>query len=136
MAPAKQEMNMRNEVPSLEWANLILGACLACATFFFTDFPVTAWNAAIVSTLILCCFAMALYRYGTWAEWVNITLGCWAVVAPFLLDFTSTQAPLWTHALIGLCVATIATMQLLLAIRGGGCPQILTPPATYNVIKG
>jgi hypothetical protein len=115
MVPEKQEMNMRNELPSLKWANLILGAGLACSTLFFTDFPVAAWNAAIVGTLILCCSAMALLRYGAWAEWSNITLGCWAVVAPFLLNFALAQIPMWTHVLIGVCVATIATMQLLLA---------------------
>lgn len=127
---------MRNEVPMLEWTNLVLGAGLACAALFFTDFPVAASNAAIVGTSILCCSAMALYRYGSWAEWSNITLGCWAVVAPFLLDFASAQTSTWTHVLVGLCVATIATMQLLLASRGGGCPRIPTPRATDNVIKG
>jgi hypothetical protein len=115
-------MNMRNEAPSLEWTNLILGAGLACAAIFFIDFPVAARNAAVVGTLILFCSAMALHRYGTWAEWSNITLGCWAVVAPFLLNFASRQTPMWTHVLIGLCVATIATMQLFLASRGVRVP--------------
>lgn len=106
---------MTSEVPSkgLEWTNLILGAGLACAAFMFAGAPVAAWNAGIVGTLMVCCSAMALYRYGAWAEWSNLALGCWAVVAPFLLGFGSMPMPMWTHVLIGLCVATIATMQLL-----------------------
>jgi hypothetical protein len=39
-------------------------------------------------------------------------LGCWAVAAPFLLGFGSAQAAMWTHVLVGLCVATIAVIQL------------------------
>ena len=104
-----------SEVPSkgLEWTNFILGAGLACAAFIFTGTPVAAWNAGITGTLMVCCSAMALYRYGAWTEWSNITLGCWATVAPFLLRFGSTATPMWTHVLVGLCVVTIATMQLL-----------------------
>ncbi|MGX9119062.1 SPW repeat protein [Mesorhizobium sp. BHbsci] len=105
---------MRNEVPSkgLEWTNLVLGAVLACAAFMFAGLPAAAWNAGIVGTLIVCCSAVALYRYGAWAEWSNLTLGCWAVIAPFLLGFGSAQTPMWTHVVVGLCVATIAILQL------------------------
>ncbi|WP_287171317.1 SPW repeat protein [Mesorhizobium sp.] len=39
-------------------------------------------------------------------------MGCWGVAAPFLLGFGSAQAAMWTHALVGLCVATIAIIQL------------------------
>lgn len=105
---------MRSEVPSkgLEWTNLILGAGLACAAFLFVGAPAAAWDAGIVGTLIVCCSAVALYRYSAWAEWSNLTLGCWAVVAPFLLGFGAPGNPMWTHVLLGLCVATIAAVQL------------------------
>jgi hypothetical protein len=115
---------MTSEVPSkgLEWTNLILGACLAFAAFMFAELPPAAWNAVIVGTLIVCCSAVALSRYGDWAEWSNLTLGCWAVVAPFLLGFGSAQAPMWTHVVIGLCVAAIAAMQLV-ASRNAQSPS-------------
>lgn len=105
---------MKNEVPNkrLEWTNLVLGAGLACSAFIFAGLPAAAWNAGIVGTLIVCCSAMALYRYGAWAEWSNLALGSWAVVAPFLLGFGSAQTPIWTHVVVGICVATIAILQL------------------------
>lgn len=113
---------MTSDVPSkgLEWTNLILGAGLACAAFMFTGLPVAAWNAGIVGALIVCCSVVALYRYGAWAEWSNLTLGCWAVVAPFLLGFGQAPTAMWTHVVVGLCVATIAVMQL----AAGGKPQL------------
>jgi hypothetical protein len=119
LAPAtpagEKEMKMNSEVPSqsLEWTNLVLGAGLASAAIMFAEPSVAALNAGIVGTLIVCCSAVALYRYGVWTEWSNLTLGGWAVVAPFLLGFASPQAATWTHLLVGFCVATIATMQLL-----------------------
>lgn len=105
---------MPSEVQSrgLEWSNLALGAILASAALAFTEFPAAAWNAGIVGVLIACCSAVALFRYGDWAEWSNLTLGCWTVIAPFLLGFGTVQAAMWTHVVIGLCVATIAATQL------------------------
>ena len=110
---------MKNEVPNkgLEWTNLIFGMCLALAAFMFAAIPAAAWNAGIVGTLIACCSAVALYRYGDWAEWYNLTLGCWAAVAPLLLGFGSAPTAMWTHVLIGLSVATIAIAQLLASRR-------------------
>lgn len=106
---------MRREVASkgLEWTNLILGGGLACAAIMFAGPPVAAWNAGIVGALIAYCSAVALYRYRAWTEWSNLTLGCCAVVAPFLLGFGSAPATTSTSIMVGLCVATIATMQLL-----------------------
>ncbi|OAP39209.1 SPW repeat protein [Sinorhizobium americanum] len=105
---------MRNEVPSksLEWSNLVLGVCFIYAAYMFGGLPAAAWNAGITGTLIVCCSAVALTRYGAWAEWSNLLLGCWAVVAPFLLGFGSESVAMWTHVLLGLCVATIAAIQL------------------------
>jgi hypothetical protein len=111
----EKELEMRNEAASntLEPINLILGVALVCAAFAFTGVPAAAWNAGIVGVLIACCSAAALYRYGAWAEWSNMTLGYWTVAAPFLLGFGSEWVPMWTHVLVGICVAAIATVQLV-----------------------
>jgi uncharacterized membrane protein len=108
-------MKMRNEAASkgLETINLILGVGLACAAFVFTGVPAAAWSAGIVGVLVASCSAAALYRYGAWAEWSNMTLGYWTVVAPFLLGFGTDKAAMWTHVLVGICVAAVATMQLM-----------------------
>ena len=112
---------MRSEVPSkaLEWTNLILGVGFACAAFMFTDLPVAAWNIGLVGGLIAYCSAVALYRYASWTEWSNLTLGCWAIVAPFTLGFGSAPAPTWTSIAVGVSVASIATLQLLAGRKAG-----------------
>ena len=110
---------MTNELPNkpFEWANLTLGLCLACAGFAFVGVPAAAWNAGIVGALIVYCSGTALRRYGDWAEWSNLGLGCWAVVAPLFLSFGSMQLAITTHVLIGVAVASIASVQLLASYR-------------------
>lgn len=105
---------MTSEVPSkgLEWSNLILGVGLACAAFVFTEIPAAAWNAGVNGVLIACCSTVALYRYGAWAEWCNVVLGCWVTAAPFIFGFGSAEAAMWSHVVVGLCVAAIALLQL------------------------
>lgn len=102
------------KVPSkgLEWTNLVLGGVLATAAIAMTG-PLASWNAAVVGTLIVCCSVVALYRYSAWTEWTNLILGCWTFVAPFLPGFGSAQGPTLMQVVIGLCIAAIATAQLM-----------------------
>ena len=103
-----------DEVPSkgLEWTNLILGGCLACAAIFFKS-DAAVWNAGIIGVLVMCFSVTALSRYGDWAEWSNLSLACWTLAAPFLLGFATDQSPMWTHVVLGGCIATVAVIQLV-----------------------
>lgn len=105
---------MKSELPSkgLEWTNLLLGCGLALAAFLFVEQPVVAWNTGIVGVAIAYCSAVALYRYGVWAEWSNITIGCWAVVSPFVLGFGAASGPTWMLIVGGTSVAAVAALQV------------------------
>ena len=105
---------MESDLPSkgLEWTNIFLGAALACAAILFADQPAAAWIAGVSGVLIMCCAAAALYSYGVWAEWSNLALGSWVMAAPFVLGYGSAPAFMWTHFVAGLCVASIASLQL------------------------
>ena len=106
---------MANSVTNtkLEWTNLLLGSVLFCSAFMFGKFPVAALSAALTGLLIVTCSAVALYRFRAWAEWSNIVLGSWAVVAPYLLGFGSEKFALSIHIIIGFSVAAIATLQFV-----------------------
>ncbi|WP_071000394.1 SPW repeat protein [Methylobacterium sp. C1] len=110
-------MTKQNPNRPLEWTNLLLGGCLACAALAMGGLPAAAWDAGTVGVLIACCSAAALARYGAWAEWTNIGLGCWAVAAPFVLGFGAVQAPMWAHVILGACVVGIAAVQLVSASK-------------------
>jgi hypothetical protein len=121
-------MNMTNPAPSrgLEWTNLALGAGLFCSAFLFGALPVAALSAAITGLLVVTCSMLALYRFNASAEWSNLALGSWALLAPFVLGFNSARSPLSIHLVIGLCVVTIATMQLV-ASRNATLAQAALP---------
>ena len=104
---------MTSKVPSkgLEWINLIAGGSFACAAVFFGQ-EAAVWNAATVGILVVCFSTIALCRYADWAEWFNAALGGWALIAPFLLGFSFAKGTMWTHVLAGICIATIAVIQL------------------------
>ncbi|RYF24785.1 MAG: hypothetical protein EOO23_09315 [Comamonadaceae bacterium] len=103
--------NVSNKV--LEWINLVLGACLACGSAVIVGSGLAAWNAGITGALIACFSAIALYSNANRAARYNLVLGCWAVVAPFVLGFGTVAVAMWLHVAIGLCVAAIATAQSL-----------------------
>lgn len=107
---------MYQTVPSkpLEWTNLVLGGAIILAPFVlgFAALPAAAWSAYLVGALIVCCSAVALVNYKTWAEWTNVMAGLWLIIAPFLLGFANTAGAMWTHIIVGVCVATIAGIQL------------------------
>lgn len=120
IAGFRKENTLNNQTPSrgLEWVNLLLGSGLGLAAFAFAGETIVAWNAGIVGTLIACCAAVALYRYGAWAEWSNIALGCWAAISPFALGFTTAPGPTWSLILVGGSVASIAAMQIAAGRNG------------------
>lgn len=106
---------MTDPAPSrgLEWTNLSLGSGLFFSAFLFGDLPIAALSAAITGLFTVTCSMLALYRFSSSAEWSNLALGSWAVVAPFVLGFGSDQTAMSIHVIVGLCVVTIALMQLV-----------------------
>jgi hypothetical protein len=122
-------MKMKSEVSNrgLEWINLIVGIGFAGTAFMSADVASADWNAGIVGALIAFCSAAALYRYGAWTEWSNIILGSWAIASPFVLGFSGMAGATWTCFAVGICVATVATLQLLAGRRVRPSSRTLDP---------
>jgi len=47
-----------------------------------------------------------------WQDWVNLALGVWLVVSPWLLSFNDNPAATWNSVLIGLAFAALSLMAL------------------------
>ncbi|MEH6691084.1 MAG: SPW repeat protein [Pseudorhizobium pelagicum] len=112
-------MNRRNPSQALEVTNILAASCLAFGALAFSEVSAAAWNAVLCGLVIVAIYARALYNYRERAEWLNLTLGCWVFVAPFILGFGSNPSATWTHVSVGLIVASIAGIQLYL---GKGTP--------------
>ncbi|MGO4355185.1 SPW repeat protein [Rhizobium sp. RAF36] len=110
-------MSQKNPSKALEATNITTAICLACAALMFTEVPVAAWNAVVCGAMILTISIKALNSYGERAEWLNLSLGCWAALSPFVLGFSSSMAATWTHVVLGAIVACVAAAQLALGKR-------------------
>lgn len=54
----------------------------------------------------------AILAYANWKEWLNVLLGAWLIVSPWLLGFAHTRAMHFSIG-IGLAVAFMAMVELL-----------------------
>jgi hypothetical protein len=60
----------------------------------------------------------ALAAFAEWEEWLNLVVGLWVLVSPWVLDFANTTA-MWVHIVIGIIVAVVAAIEVWMMRHGG-----------------
>ena len=97
-----------------DWANLSLGAYLFFVPFFVVANAASAWNAYVVGALIFCVALYALARpESKGVEWINVVLGAWLIVAPFVLSSAALAATIAINAyVVGALVIIFAGIAL------------------------
>jgi hypothetical protein len=95
-------------------ANLILGAFLFASPwiFGFTGGGVSE-NANIAGIIIAILAIAALAAFAVWEEWLNLIVGLWTLVSPWILGFQGTTA-MTVHVIVGAAVAVLAAIELWL----------------------
>jgi SPW repeat len=99
---------------AIDLVNVVLGLCLVFApsALGFTSEIAATRNAWIVGAAIALIALGALFAFREWEEWVNLALGVWAILAPWLLGFATVAAALYAHVIIGLIVGVLAALDL------------------------
>jgi hypothetical protein len=93
-------------------ANLILGAVLFVSPWIFKfDAGRPSENAYIAGIVIAVLAIAALAAFAVWEEWLNLIVGLWTLVSPWVLGFEGTKAMTVT-AVIGAVVAILAAVEL------------------------
>jgi hypothetical protein len=104
-----------------DWANLILGAYLFFVPFFVVANAASAWNAYVVGALIFCVALYALARpESKGVEWINVVLGAWLIVAPFVLSSAALAATIAINAYVVGALVIIFAGIALYRIGGSG----------------
>jgi SPW repeat len=98
----------------LDLYNILLALILFIAPWFFAH----ASRAAVVdlrlsSVAIIILSLAAIIAFSIWEEWVNLLLGIWLVVSPWLLGFAHTRAMHYAIG-IGAAIAFFAALDLWL----------------------
>lgn len=93
-------------------ANLILGAILFFSPWIFGfDAGKASQNAYIAGIVIAVLAIAALAAFAIWEEWLNLIVGLWTLVSPWLLGFQGTKA-MTVSVIIGAAVAILAAIEL------------------------
>ena len=93
-------------------ANLILGAILFVSPWMFGFGAGSASENAYVAGLAIAILAIAaLAAFAVWEEWLNLVVGLWTLVSPWVLGFQGTTA-MTVHVVIGAAVAILAAIEL------------------------
>lgn len=69
------------------------------------------WNAWVLSVVIALVTLSAMGAPAVWQPWVNLLLGIWVFIAPWVLGFANT-APAWDHWVCGALFALLAIARL------------------------
>ncbi|SHG61075.1 SPW repeat protein [Bradyrhizobium erythrophlei] len=94
-------------------ANLILGAILFFSPWMFGfEAGKTSQNAFIAGIVIAVLAIAALAAFAVWEEWLNLIVGLWTLVSPWVLGFQGSGAATKVHVVIGAAVAILAALEL------------------------
>ncbi len=99
-----------------DWVNLVFGIWLFIAPFVlgFAGLTAAAWNSYILGIGVAVFALIALVQPQVWEEWINLVLGIWLIVSPFLLGYAGETVPTTNHIVLGILVGADA----LWAMRG------------------
>src|SRR6266404_8531669 len=95
-------------------ANLILGAILFFSPWMFGFGAGMASQNAYIAGIVVAVLAIAaIAAFAVWEEWLNLIVGLWVLVSPWVLGFQGTTA-MSVHVIIGAAVAILAAIELWL----------------------
>jgi len=94
-----------------DWINLLLGAWLFASPWLMNyadELPKAAWNAWAAGAGIVLFAAVAMYMPKLWEEGINVLLGAWVAVSPWVLAFTSNKDVTTNSVVIGSIITLLA----------------------------
>jgi hypothetical protein len=95
-----------------DWCDWGLGIWLILSPWvlhFWPDSTATR-NAVVVGAIVIFAEVVTLSVFRVWEEWINVALGAWLVVSPWVLGFGGVAQ---TNAVIvGLIIAALALYEV------------------------
>lgn len=99
--------------------NLVVGALLLFSPWIFAFASGVQTQNAMISGIIIAVLSIAaLAAFAEWEEWLNLVVGLWVLVSPWVLGFANTNA-MWVHITIGIIVAVVAAIEVWMTRHGG-----------------
>jgi hypothetical protein len=105
---------MKRNQSVLDVVNLIRAVWLFSSPWIvgFAGVVPAAWVAWLSATAIAVISVAALSAFAEWQEWVNLLLGIWVLVSPWVVHVHNQQRPTVVLFFTGLAVAIVAAIDL------------------------
>jgi uncharacterized membrane protein len=94
--------------PRMQWAsgiNIIAGIWLLISPWVlgFSAMTTARNDAVIFGIIVGVLAAVRLFAApaAAWLSWVNLILGIWVFIAPWVLGFSGDSVALWDHLILG-----------------------------------
>jgi hypothetical protein len=98
-----------------DWVNLILGIWLFLSPWilgFRPEIPAQSWNFWIIGAAFFVFAVAALNMRTLWEEWVNLVLGIWLIVSPWVLRYSGTVTARDDAVIVGIIVGVLSIWAL------------------------
>ena len=112
---------------ALDVYNLVLALFLFVTPWLFAyaseDARIDLWaSGALIAIISLLTFV----AFSIWEEWLNLLLGTWLVISPWILGFTHTRAMHFSIG-IGAVVAFMAALEIWLVYDAASEKRSVSP---------
>ncbi len=95
-------------------ANLVLGMILFFSPWLFGLSAGAQWQTASIAGILIAVLSIAaLAAFAVWEEWLNLIVGLWLIVSPWLLGFQEDVA-MTIDVAIGTIVVVSAAFEVWL----------------------
>lgn len=97
-----------------DWADLMLGLLILLSPWLlnFTGSPAPTVNAVVVGGAVIALSALAIRHLEPWEEWLQIALGLWLILSPWLLDYDMASHARGSHVALGLLITLLAASEI------------------------
>ena len=99
-----------------DWVTLVLGIWLFFSPWivgFYQHMPEASWNFFALGVALVVFAAFGLNLRSLWEEWVNLVLGIWLIISPWVLRFADQGHARNDAVIVGVIVAAMAIWALL-----------------------
>lgn len=93
-----------------DWANLVLGLWLFISprVLGYSEEAAAAWNSYVIGAGIVVFALIAARMADAWEEIINMVLGVWLVVSPFVLGYSAATEIALHSVLVGILATAFA----------------------------
>ncbi|HWL31713.1 MAG TPA: SPW repeat protein [Xanthobacteraceae bacterium] len=116
-------LSIKRREAALDLYNMILGSFLFVSPWLFAfNRDAAREDAFIAGALVVLVSMLAIAAFAEWEEWVNLAIGCWLIVSPFVLDFPH-KSGMHVAIAVGATLTFVSLLELWLIHNPGWIEQ-------------